>query len=223
MYSDEPKCPKKASKNHCVDCYGYWCSEKGSRCEICESFWCPDWQHVFAHSINCGHKTDEEYEDNEIVGCLEEGVCPICFLKNPALHCSNPSCELNYNRFLMMWLKFCTEPISLGSYKFEKENDKKEEIEIFIRRLPRDGEIEELWKPNRQIFFCKHEGFELAFETAEHAVEYARKTIETRKQAGKTPHKSEYTANFGHGILSETRVIPKKTKSRDSSPKRKET
>lgn len=52
-------------RHHCVDCGQLWTNDKGTYCEMCCDFWCPDYQDRFSYIENS-----------------DKWICPTCKIEN---------------------------------------------------------------------------------------------------------------------------------------------
>lgn len=247
MFSDSPKCVAKDEDKHCIDCAGYTDTSHGAYCSLCTSFWCSDSQNVFAGSFMCDHRivseaernkakensseSDDVSEDYKRMSMLEDGICPQCFFKIPALHCKVLTCELSHDVFFQNWLAFCTDPVVLGSYDLSHRKRGHRDVrkfEVHFRRQPsNEAGPKSLWNINQEIAWVKENGYTQPFLSVELAVTYIKTEIQNYLSQGYTPHIGYYNKHAGYGILSHSRLFPEETEkkqapqARDSSPKRR--
>lgn len=82
------KCPGSDDEDgrHCADCGQLWSTYRGSICELCEQFWCDDYQALFVQ-LDCPSLLDEEECKTQPDDC-----CPRCFISFEHLWCKKPDC-----------------------------------------------------------------------------------------------------------------------------------
>ena len=82
------KCPGNGDEHgrHCADCGQFWTTDRGSICELCEKFWCDDYQALFVE-LDCPSLLDEEECQTQPDNC-----CPRCFISFEHLWCKKAEC-----------------------------------------------------------------------------------------------------------------------------------
>lgn len=226
MHADEDECPGSDDEtHHCVDCGQLWWDDKGSTCNSCGSYWCPDWQQTFAGSL-CKH-LEQIYENlmdaskknelTEALESLEEPTCSTCLLRTP-IDCKVEGCKWSRAELLKKWIDFCKRPIVHSWAKLVRHHETVD-VEVCYVRVERsedDPEVTEPWiidfktsmlkiNTNRQVF------------TGENALQAA---IAGAKNQISLSQLEGYIYKVYLGEESRGGAL-RKSKSRDSSPKRK--